>query len=128
MVVVMICDGKIFVFVNVLMFDFNVLSKVKLVNLFNCVFFEVYEFGFISKFMIVVVVLEEGVVMFLMLFIVLGYISCVGKVFYDLYDYVFEWLMFVGVFVKFSNVGMIMVGEKLLLVMMYWYLIKFGIG
>ena len=121
-------DGEILALANAPTFDPNDTSASAMKNLANRALSDVYEPGSTGKVMTFAAALEEGVITPSSPFTVPGHIKRSTKVFHDSHDHAPERLTAAGVLAKSSNVGTIMIGEKLSPATMYGYLTKFGIG
>jgi cell division protein FtsI (penicillin-binding protein 3) len=126
--VVMKRDGEILALANAPSFDPNDTSASALKNLANRALSDVYEPGSTGKVMTFAAALQEGVITPTTPFTVPGHMKRSTKVFHDSHDHAPERLTAAGVLAKSSNVGTIMIGEKLSPATMYGYLTKFGIG
>jgi cell division protein FtsI (penicillin-binding protein 3) len=121
-------DGEILALANAPTFDPNDTSASAMKNLANRALSDVYEPGSTGKVMTFAAALQENVVTPSTAFTVPGHIKRSTKVFHDSHDHAPERLTAAGVLAKSSNVGTIMIGEKLSPSTMYGYLTKFGIG
>jgi cell division protein FtsI (penicillin-binding protein 3) len=126
--VVMKRDGEILALANAPTFDPNDTSGAAMKNLTNRALSDVYEPGSTGKVMTFAAALQEGVITPKTPFTVKGHIKRADKVFHDSHDHAPERLTAAGVLAKSSNVGTIMIGEKLSPRTMHDYLTKFGIG
>jgi cell division protein FtsI (penicillin-binding protein 3) len=126
--VVMKSDGEILALANAPTFDPNDTSRSAMKNLANRALSDVYEPGSTGKVMTFAAALEEGVVTPSTPLTVPGHLKRSTKVFHDSHDHAPERLTAAGVLAKSSNVGTIMIGEKLSPRTMHDYLTNFGIG
>ncbi len=126
--VVMKRDGEILALANAPGFDPNDTSRSAMKNLTNRALSDVYEPGSTGKVMTFAAALEEGAVTPSTPVTVNGQIRRAGKIFHDSHPHGPERLTAAGVLAKSSNVGTIMIGEKLAPTTMYGYLTKFGVG
>jgi cell division protein FtsI (penicillin-binding protein 3) len=126
--VVMKRDGEILALANAPSFDPNDTSRSAMKNLANRALSDVYEPGSTGKVMTFAAALQEGVVTPSTPLTVPGHVKRADKVFHDSHDHAPERLTAAGVLAKSSNVGTIMIGEKLAPTTMYGYLSKFGVG
>lgn len=126
--VVMKRDGEILALANAPSFDPNDTSRSAMKNLANRALSDVYEPGSTGKVMTFAAALQEGVVTPSTALTVPGHLKRADKVFHDSHDHAPEALTAAGVLAKSSNVGTIMIGEKLPPKTMYGYLSKFGVG
>ena len=121
-------DGEILALANAPTFDPNDTSRSAMKNLANRALSDVYEPGSTGKVMTFAAALEEKAITPSTPFTVPGHIKRSTKVFHDSHDHAPERLTAAGVLAKSSNVGTIMIGEKLAPRTMHDYLTKFGIG
>lgn len=126
--VVMRRDGEILALANAPSFNPNDTSASAMANLSNRALSDVYEPGSTGKVMTFAAALQEGVITPTTPFSVNGEIKRSGKVFHDSHPHGPEALTAAGVLAKSSNVGTIMIGERIKPATMYDYLTKFGIG
>jgi cell division protein FtsI (penicillin-binding protein 3) len=126
--VVMKRDGEILALANAPSFDPNDTSRSAMKNLANRALSDVYEPGSTGKVMTFAAALEEGVITQSTPMTVKGHIKRSTKVFHDSHDHPPERLTAAGVLAKSSNVGTIMIGEKIAPKTMHDYLTHFGIG
>ena len=97
-------------------------------DLANRAFDEVYEPGSTGKVITVAAALEEGVATPDTPVTVPNTLKRAGTVFHDSHDHPTERLTFARVLAQSSNIGTMLVGEKLSPDTMYSYLRKFGLG
>jgi len=127
-VVVRVKDGAILALANAPTFDPAAKGAALIANLRNRALGDIYEPGSTGKVMTAAAALEEGVVTPMTPFTVNDTIRRAGKTFNDSHSHPPERLTFAGVLAKSSNVGTLMVGEKVPAATMHAYLSKFGIG
>lgn len=127
-----ICIGCIFVVVIYLFFDFgNWCGKFDIQEwVKNCVFFDVYEFGLIMKVFIIVVVFNDGIIIFDMVYEIFmsWYVGgCWGYIIGDVVDY-FSSLIIQQVLCYLLNVGMSYIVEGFIYQKLCDYFVVYGFG
>ncbi len=127
-VVMRVSDGAVLALANAPTFDPTAKGAALSANLRNRALGDIYEPGSTGKVMTAAAALEEGVVTPLTPFTVKDTINRGGKTFHDSHAHPPERLTFAGVLAQSSNVGTLMVGEKVPAATMHDYLGKFGIG
>ncbi len=127
-VVMRVSDGAILALANAPTFDPSATGKDLGANLRNRALGDIYEPGSTGKVMTAAAAIEEGVVKASTPVTVTDTLRRAGKTFHDAEVHPPERLTFAGVLAKSSNVGTIMVGEKVPPVTMRGYLSKFGVG
>lgn len=121
-------DGSILALANAPTFDPAAKGAALGANLRNRAVGDIYEPGSTGKVMTAAAALEEGVVTPRTPFTVKDTIRRSGKTFKDSHSHPPLRLTFAGILATSSNVGTIMVGEKVPAATMHEYLTKFGIG
>jgi cell division protein FtsI (penicillin-binding protein 3) len=97
-------------------------------NLKNNAFEEAFEPGSIAKVMTAAAALQEGVATPATPVIVPNRLARAGESFRDSHDHGIERLTFAGVIAKSSNIGTMMVGEKVQPAVLEKYFRSFGVG
>lgn len=120
--------GEVLAMANAPTFDANSPSSADQSDLLNRTITDVFEPGSTSKVVTAAAALEEGVATPRTRLVVDGRIHRGGKNFNDSHVHPPERLTFAGVIAQSSNVGTIMVGEKLPANTLYRYMRAFGLG
>jgi cell division protein FtsI (penicillin-binding protein 3) len=120
--------GDVLALASLPTFDANKPGASPAVNRENRALIDVFEPGSTSKVITAAAALEERVVTPATRLRVADEIRRGGKVFHDSHQHAVEKLTFAGVLAQSSNVGTIMVGEKVPAPDMYDYLRRFGLG
>ncbi|MBE3074942.1 MAG: penicillin-binding protein 2 [Actinobacteria bacterium] len=97
-------------------------------NLKNNAFEEAFEPGSIAKVMTAAAALQEGVAAPATHVVVPNRLARAGESFRDSHDHGIERLTFAGVIAKSSNIGTMMVGEKVPPTVLEKYFRRFGVG
>jgi cell division protein FtsI (penicillin-binding protein 3) len=119
--------GKLLAVASYPTFDPNNLAQAS-GNLDNRAFDEVYEPGSTGKVITAAAALQEGVATPDTPVTVPNTLKRAGTVFHDSHDHPTEHLTFAEVLAQSSNLGTMLVGERLEPAKMYGYLRKFGLG
>jgi cell division protein FtsI (penicillin-binding protein 3) len=119
--------GKLLAVASYPTFDPNNLAQAS-GNLDNRAFDEVYEPGSTGKVITAAAALQEGVATPDTPVTVPNTLKRAGTVFHDSHDHPTEHLTFAEVLAQSSNLGTMLVGERLEPAEMYGYLRKFGLG
>lgn len=127
-VVMRVRDGAVLALANAPTFDPAAKGAALGANLRNRALGDIYEPGSTGKVMTAAAALEEGVVTPMSPFTVKDTIFRGGKTFNDSHSHPPERLTFAGVLATSSNVGTVMVGEKVPAATMHDYFVRFGIG
>lgn len=127
-VVLRVKDNAILALANAPTFNPATKGAALAANLRNRALGDIYEPGSTGKVMTAAAALEEGVVTPMTPFTVKDKIRRADKTFNDSHSHPPERLTFAGILATSSNVGTVMVGEKVPAATMHAYLSKFGIG
>lgn len=123
-----VTTGDLLAVANYPTFDPAHLGSATAADLDNRAFDEIYEPGSTSKVMTAAAALEEGVVTPSTPVTVPGSLKRSDRTFHDSHAHGTEHLTFAGVLAQSSNIGTILVGERVKAARMYGYLTRFGIG
>jgi cell division protein FtsI (penicillin-binding protein 3) len=121
-------NGQILALATAPSFDPGKLANADASALGNRALSEIYEPGSTSKVMTAAAAIEEGVVTESTPVTIPPTLRRAGRTFHDHDPHGTEQLTFAGVLAKSSNIGTIMVAERMSTDTLYRYLTKFGIG